>query len=586
MNTLKNKWYSFFFAKKLIPLLFVIASCLGLAAWLGSLVPSAISDLFETYNDEKLFFESVKMVLFIYIGEYFNRILYNFCTTVYVRDALLKTRQYCYGRWLSNYETQKSGKSKDEFSLGEILSRLMSDTDSVGELVNSGAFGMFIDFFFISSCLYGLIQIHPLSGMILTITEVLTVLGLIWGSRYMMQTFFKLRIERGVFSRIMSDVLRGTRENYYNDHGNFAQKKVKEQFKKFLKEQRRSIIFEGGYYSLAESLYPLFLVVVGLTFSYSPLVTGGIITAVIDLIQRSIDPVKDITGKIGSIQRAMSGIKRINEFIGHLHGGIQLGHLPTPSMDFDSLEVCVDEFSYHTRQGSTFSLNDIKFEGKKGELIGIVGLSGSGKSTLLKILSCDLLAEKGSITIKTKTNPIRFDFKQTDQLLHYRNKISLVSQDSHVFSASLAFNIAMELGREEEVEEFWSAVSKDIPYLQAWGVTPSSLLSPSSLSAGQKQLMSALRACFLKRPIALFDEISSSLDSSLEMALRRLVLLAQKHALTIIVAHRVETLIFSNQILVMDEGRLVASGDHSHLIVNCPLYADFIAHLGPREQKL
>ena len=96
---------------------------------------------------------------------------------------------------------------------------------------------------------------------------------------------------------------------------------------------------------------------------------------------------------------------------------------------------------------------------------------------------------------------------------------------------------------------------------------------------GQKQLVSALRACFLKRPVVLFDEISSGLDSSLEMALRQLVLLVQKQALTIIVAHRIETLIFAQKILVMDGGKLVASGEHADLILKNDRYREFVAHL-------
>ena len=74
-----------------------------------------------------------------------------------------------------------------------------------------------------------------------------------------MRRFFEGAKGTGILSRTVADVSQGMAENYYNDNGEFARKKVKRQFEKFLKEQLRANIFEAGYYSLAESLYPIFL---------------------------------------------------------------------------------------------------------------------------------------------------------------------------------------------------------------------------------------------------------------------------------------------------------------------------------------
>ena len=289
---------------------------------------------------------------------------------------------------------------------------------------------------------------------------------------------------------------------------------------------------------------------------------------------------------MGAIQRALAGIKRINEFIEHLRQGPQLfGQRKV--IQFNSLTVHVDEFIYPATNGQqeAFALRDIQFQGKRGELVGIVGISGSGKSTLLKILACDLLPEKGRLVIQTEDRSIDFDFKDTTKLQSYRDQISIVSQDSHIFTASLAFNIAMSFEQGQEVEIFWNSIKCDLPYLATWGVSPSDEINPKELSLGQKQLVSALRACYLRRPVVLFDEISSALDSSLERALRQLVLLVQKHALTIIVAHRVETLICAQKILVMEGGRLTAAGDHCDLINDSLLYQNFIEHLNPSEKR-
>ena len=217
--------------------------------------------------------------------------------------------------------------------------------------------------------------------------------------------------------------------------------------------------------------------------------------------------------------------------------------------------------------------------------MGIVGLSGSGKSTLLKILSCELFPQSGSLTLQGSSKKILFDFKDISQLQTYRDQISIVSQESHLFTASLGFNIAMGLSGGEDMESFWERVTELVPYLKTWGVSLDQELNPKELSLGQKQLLGALRACYLKRSVVLFDEISSGLDSFLELALRQLVLLVQKQALTIIVAHRLETLVYAHKILVMDEGSLVAQGQHAQLVEMSPLYRDFIAHLSSEEKK-
>jgi ATP-binding cassette subfamily B protein len=104
-------------------------------------------------------------------------------------------------------------------------------------------------------------------------------------------------------------------------------------------------------------------------------------------------------------------------------------------------------------------------------------------------------------------------------------------------------------------------------------------INPSQLSLGQKQLLAGVRACYLKKNIVFFDEISSALDSELEHALRVCILLIQEFSLTIIVAHRVETIMGANQILVMDKGRVTASGNHQELLQTSAVYQEFIREL-------
>ena len=111
------------------------------------------------------------------------------------------------------------------------------------------------------------------------------------------------------------------------------------------------------------------------------------------------------------------------------------------------------------------------------------------------------------------------------------------------------------------------------------GLSAYEKINPSKLSLGQKQLLAGVRACYLKKNIVFFDEISSALDSELEYALRKCILLIQEYSLTIIVAHRVETIIGADNILVMEKGRVVDSGNHSELLYKSKVYQEFIQEL-------
>ena len=225
----------------------------------------------------------------------------------------------------------------------------------------------------------------------------------------------------------------------------------------------------------------------------------------------------------------------------------------------------------------TSLIDGISFKIEEGDFVAIMGASGSGKSTLLNILSANILPDKGSIKVlKAEGELLDFHFHNVELFTNYRELVGIVSQESHIFSESIYFNITMGHDRGDDFDEFWNWVSKQIDYISIWGIEPNSKINQNDLSLGQKQLLAAIRACYLKKPIVLFDEISSSLDSNLEYALRKMVLLVQRNAITFIVAHRLETIKEANSILVMEDGKLISNGSHNSLLKESGVYQKFI----------
>src|SRR5690606_23615222 len=113
-----------------------------------------------------------------------------------------------------------------------------------------------------------------------------------------------------------------------------------------------------------------------------------------------------------------------------------------------------------------------------------LGESGCGKSTLLKLLSGQYHTFNGTITIDGKT----IDPSREKDLRLFSSYVSLISQDSHVFTETLLFNIAM--GANDGFESFWNLAQNSIPYLSRWGLKPEDIIQPKSMSMGQKQLIS------------------------------------------------------------------------------------------------
>jgi len=300
---------------------------------------------------------------------------------------------------------------------------------------------------------------------------------------------------------------------------------------------------------------------------YAKIIEVAILAALIDLIQKSISPIKEVASKISVLQRAGTGLERLSEFNDSFVQD-EYERQEFTNLNVDYLKFNLQNFQYD--QG--FKLKNITFELKRGEILGILGESGCGKSTLLKLLSGQYHTFQGCIQIdKEIISP-----ESEKDLRSFSSYVSLISQDSHVFTETLKFNIT--LGYDLGFEDFWILAIKNIPYLSRWGTKPEERIDPQFFSMGQKQLISGLRALFLKKPIILMDEISSGLDSELESALRDLIKFFQSRSITIIVTHRLETILKSDCLLLLDKGEPLAIGDHAELQQE-PKYNEFLSHL-------
>lgn len=565
-SSLKSNLWKHLWLKSELPLIIFIFCNLMVSAVTGYLTPKLISDFYQSLKSDQAFDHQMWLLIVLFVGEYLNRFFFQISSHRYIQLLLMDIRKRSFSLWIKA-PFRKTGKKHDDYPLGEVLARLMNDTDAVREVVSSGSFGIFIDIIFIFSCLISFLQLNSTTGFVLFLAEVFACLLLVKGSKVMAKVFMEVRRVTGQMARVVTDLTSGLKELFYSPNPHYASKRGEKIFEEFLDKQLTANIWDASYYSAAESLYPILIALVMVIVPYAQIVEVAILAALIDLIQKSISPIKEVASKISVLQRAGTGLERLSEFNESFSQEEYL------RQDFSGLNVDHLDFSLnHFQYDQGFALKSINFQLKRGEILGILGESGCGKSTLLKLLSGQYHTFSGALKIDKHT--IMTDDEKS--LRTFSSYVSLISQDSHVFSETLRFNIT--LGYEKGFDEFWTKAVENIPYLSRWGIAPSEIIHPKLFSMGQKQLLSGLRALFLKKPIILMDEISSGLDSELESALRDLIKFFQSRSITIIVTHRLETILKADSLLLLDQGCLLAQGNYAEL-QNEEKFKEFLSHL-------
>ncbi len=226
-------------------------------------------------------------------------------------------------------------------------------------------------------------------------------------------------------------------------------------------------------------------------------------------------------------------------------------------------------FNYDSNEKSV--LNNVNLEFQGGKMTALVGHSGSGKSTILNLIPRFYQASNGEINID---NQLINDVT----LVSLRDKISLVSQETTLFDDTIKNNIkyAKENATDEEVFEV-AKLSNAHDFIEKLPDGYETIIGENGLrlSGGEKQRISIARAMIKKSPIILLDEATSSLDSETETKIQEALSTLTKNKTTIVIAHRLSTVLNSNNIYLIDSGKVVDNGNHEDLLVSSKLYKNF-----------
>lgn len=291
-------------------------------------------------------------------------------------------------------------------------------------------------------------------------------------------------------------------------------------------------------------------------------ISAGLLYAFIDYINRLYDPIEGLVQTITNVQQSLAAGQRVFEFADQPVEAQQ-----TAPMTIKEGTVAFEgvTFGYDPNQ---VILHDINFHAQAGETVALVGHTGSGKSSILNLLFRFYDPQQGRIYVDGQAI--------ADHDRHsLRQSMAIVMQDPYLFTGTIASNIGMNdpAISEEMIIDALKQVGAD--YLldrYPEGIHHPVVEKGNAFSSGERQLISFARALVFDPKILILDEATSHVDTETESIIQKAMTVLQKGRTTFMIAHRLSTIKEANQILVLDQGKIVERGTHSSLVQMTGIY--------------
>lgn len=240
-----------------------------------------------------------------------------------------------------------------------------------------------------------------------------------------------------------------------------------------------------------------------------------------------------------------------------------------------------DHVTFAYQNAKEPSLTDISFKVKKGQTIGIIGGTGSGKSSLINLIPRFYDATKGKITVDG-TDIERYPLNQI------RTMVGIVPQKAVLFQGTIAEN--MRWGKKdateaEMMEALKTAQAAEVVEGKEGGLNADILQGGKNLSGGQRQRLTIARALVKKPEILILDDSASALDYATDAKLRKAIKKMDRNMTVFIVSQRSTTIQYADQIIVLDDGKMVGIGKHEELLQSCEVYQEIYYSQFPKEGR-
>jgi ATP-binding cassette subfamily B protein len=462
-----------------------------------------------------------------------------------------------------NHITKLRLKFFDKTPIGQLITRTVSDLETIADIFSEGLISMIGD----------TLQVVVIVGVMLytdwelTLVVLVPIPFLIIATRIFQKAikvaFQEVRTEVSNLNTFLQEHITGVSIIQY-----FARER--QEYKKFYainKRYRDANIRSNWYYSIFFPVVELISAMsLGLLVWYGSrsilakpdVVTPGTIAEFILYINMLFRPIRELADKFNTLQMGMVGAERVFKVLDtdevtpnngsaapkKLEGNIKFNHV---------------WFAYNDDQ---YVLKDLTFDVKAGETVALVGATGAGKSSTINILNRFYEIKKGEITV----DGIQIADFDLDYL---RRSIATVLQDVFLFSDTILNNITLnnpQISLEKVVEAAKKVGAHDFIERLPGGYQYNVMERGATLSAGQAQLISFIRALVHNPAILVLDEATSSVDTETELLIQKAIDNLMDGRTSIVIAHRLSTIQKADQIIVLDKGEIKEKGTHQELL--------------------
>lgn len=521
--------------------------------------------ILQNKNKEALM-EGIYILLGMVLLETFLQIFLQYFSNFIAQSVIRDIRERLYAR-LIHFKTSFFDKTP----IGNLVTRAVGDVETISVVYTDGFLMIFGDVLRVILVLVAMFMVNQkLSYLVLLMLPMMYIITRFFQKK-LKKSFTEERALTSTQNSFVQERLSGmsiiqvfNRQNA--EFQNFD--KINLNLKSAL---LKTVFYFSLFFPVVELLSSFFIGLVLFYAGYNAVMgyeaSAGDIVAFVSFISLLVRPLRQIADRFNNIQRGLVGAERV---LGLMEENDQMtpnsGTFKKPSLQ-GKIEFRGVEFAYDEKQKV---LKGVDFQVNEGETVAIVGATGAGKSTIIGLIT--RLYETNSGQILVDDVEIR-DY----ELYHYREQIGVVLQDVFLFHGSILENLTF--GNEQITLEQVKAAAREIEvdgFIEQLPDNYHFIVSErgSSISLGQRQLLSFLRAYLSNPKILILDEATSSIDQESEKLIQKATEKITKNRTSIIIAHRLSTIEKADKIIVMHQGKIVEMGNHQELMARGGYYAN------------
>jgi ATP-binding cassette subfamily B protein len=525
------------------------------------LVQYTLDNAINQLNQKELMLMSALIFLLLILQtvfQYFSTLLGN----ILAQNILFDLRKSVY-KHLNSFQLQFFNKTP----VGTLVTRSISDIETISDIFSEGLINIIGEALQIAFMLFLMFYTNWKLSLVC-----LSVLPLLFYASYVFKekvkaSFEEVRNEVARLNTFVQEHLSGMQIVQLFNRQNSEFEKFKNINQQHAKANIKSVLYYSVFFPVVEVISAIstgLLIWFGAKEVLMEQTSIGTLVAFIMYISMFFRPIRQLADRFNSLQMGMVSSKRIFALLDNTSEQETGGTTTTFKLE-GNIQFKEVWFAYNENKPT---LKGIHFEVKKGQSIAIVGATGAGKSTIFQLLSKYFSIQKGSIFIDGR--PI-----ESFQAQALRQQLSVVQQDVFLFSGSIFDNI--RLYRENISDETIIAMSKKLGAHEFISKLPNQYHEKvnergSSLSVGQRQLISFVRAMVSDPQILLLDEATASIDHDTEHIIQHAISTMMQGRTSLVIAHRLSTIQHADEILVLEQGQIIERGTHQNLLLQKGIY--------------